>query len=97
MASWHINVSPLRTAHASAVVAEILQLIDILSEILGRYIACCSKLVTVVSIKCLQSSPVVVYACDIPREAVYIRVGMILRNAYCSEQVAWIGWTLVIS
>jgi len=22
---------------------------------------------------------------------------MILRNAYCSEQVAWIGWTLVIS
>jgi hypothetical protein len=96
MASWHINVSPLRTARTSAVVVEILQLIDILSEILGRYIACCSKLVTVVSIKCLQSLPVVVCACDIPREAVYIRVE-ILRNAYCTEQVAWIGWTLVIS
>ena len=36
-------------------------------------------------------------ACNIPREAVYIRVEMILRNADCSEQVAWIGWTLVIS
>jgi len=97
MAAWHINVSPRRTAHPSAVVVEILQLIDILSEILGRYAACCSKLVTVVSIKCLQSSTLVVCACDIPREAVYIGVEVILRNADCSEQVAWIGWTLVIS
>jgi len=88
-------VSPLRTAHPSAVIVEILQGTDILSEILGRCIACCSKLVTVVSLKCLQRSALVVCSCDIPREAVYIRVE-ILRNADCSEQVAWIGWTLVI-
>ena len=97
MAAWHINVSPLRTAHPSAVVVEILQRIDIFSEILGRCIACCSQLVTVVSVKCLQSSALVVCAWDIPTEAVSVRVEMLLRNAYCSEQVAWIGWTLVVS
>lgn len=71
MAVGHINVSPLRTAHPSAVAVEILQLIGILSEILGRSIDCRSKLTTVVSIKCLQSSALVVCVCDIPRDAVF--------------------------